>query len=376
MHSEFYNVELDRIRYSLVWENSATLYNALDIKEDDKVLVITSAGCNVLNALLKSPAAVVAIDLNPVQNKLLLLKKHIIEHHHYPVFKSILGLNGVQKAKEAWFKIEKTLPAQEKLYWSQFFLSHPEGIFTSGKLEHYITNFFRTLPSDIQQHLNQLIRCDEISQQKDYFFSHLHNSGFKELFIQYFDEVNLSKGRDPKLFKYATESGGESFYIRLLSQISNLLVKNNFFFRFFFFGAEGLDDNILPPCYQEKNYEKLKNNIHRLSIKDGEAIDFLLSEEGKTITKASLSNIFEYTSAAEFDKVYSSLFTNNQILNKVIFWNLLNEQGIPEKHTFLNETLSNKLISQPDACFYFRNIRIIESSLTKFKTLSNLNDAC
>ena len=31
MNSEFYNVALDRIRYSLVWEDSRTLYGALAI---------------------------------------------------------------------------------------------------------------------------------------------------------------------------------------------------------------------------------------------------------------------------------------------------------------------------------------------------------
>ena len=55
MHSEFYNVALDRIRYSLVWEDSTTLYAGLNIRPGDTVLVITSAGCNALNALLLGP---------------------------------------------------------------------------------------------------------------------------------------------------------------------------------------------------------------------------------------------------------------------------------------------------------------------------------
>ena len=65
MNSEFQNVALDQLRYSLVWEGSATLYRALDIQPDDHVLVITGAGCNVLNTLLQAPRQVTAIDLNP-----------------------------------------------------------------------------------------------------------------------------------------------------------------------------------------------------------------------------------------------------------------------------------------------------------------------
>ena len=43
MQSEFYNVALDRVRYSLVWEDTDTLYNALDISSDDHLLIITDS---------------------------------------------------------------------------------------------------------------------------------------------------------------------------------------------------------------------------------------------------------------------------------------------------------------------------------------------
>ncbi|PIH04228.1 hypothetical protein CS542_01275 [Pedobacter sp. IW39] len=76
MNSEFYNLDLDRIRYSLVWEDSQTFTDRLRSGTNDHLLVITSAGCNALNMLLKDPASVTAADLNPVQNKLLLLKQH------------------------------------------------------------------------------------------------------------------------------------------------------------------------------------------------------------------------------------------------------------------------------------------------------------
>ena len=81
MNSEFANLVLDQVRYSLVWEDSRTLHAALAIGPADHVLVVTSAGCNVLNALLAGPRQVTAIDLNPVQNALLQLKCHLIAHH-------------------------------------------------------------------------------------------------------------------------------------------------------------------------------------------------------------------------------------------------------------------------------------------------------
>jgi S-adenosylmethionine-diacylglycerol 3-amino-3-carboxypropyl transferase len=76
MNSEFARITLDRLRYGLVWEDHATLYQALDLGPDDHALIITSAGCNALNALLAGPRQVTAIDLNPLQNELLALKMH------------------------------------------------------------------------------------------------------------------------------------------------------------------------------------------------------------------------------------------------------------------------------------------------------------
>lgn len=49
MKTAFYEVALDQIRYSLVWEGHQALRTALHFSADDHALVISSAGCNALN---------------------------------------------------------------------------------------------------------------------------------------------------------------------------------------------------------------------------------------------------------------------------------------------------------------------------------------
>lgn len=365
MRSEFYNVELDRIRYSLVWEDSNTLYQGLEIQPADQVLVITSAGCNVLNALLKAPACVTAIDLNPVQNRLLLLKKHLILHCSYATFRALLGLDGAEMVALAWQQVQATLPEDMRRYWSPFFLCHPNGLMAAGKLETYLNGFYKTLGSNLQEKLKHLLLFNEVEAQHNFFLEELHHTPFKEQFTTYFDEANLSKGRDPKLFKYAAESGGAAFYKRLIAQISSVLVKDNFFFRFFFFGPTGIPPEILPPCYQEQNYALLREQLHKLKVVNAEAVDYLLSEEGRKINKASLSNIFEYTSPKEFSQVYQRLFAAPDRNLRMIFWNLLQDQGADMAsdqwlHAALSETLS-----KTDACFYFRNVRVQANVLSE-----------
>ncbi len=355
MNSEFKHLSLDSIRYSLVWEDSETLFQALQITEDDELLIITSAGCNVLNALLKRPKGVTAIDLNPNQNRLLELKKHLILHHDFETYITLSGFLVPNEVKKAFNELLKSLDDVEGDFWTDYFRNNPEGLITAGRLEKYIGSFLHTLPSQIQEDVKRLITFDSVESQFDFFIKNLDNGDFKTAFIEYFDDKNLSKGRDPKLLKYAEETGGVTFYNRLKKQLSTTLVKNNFYFRFFFFGPQQIPGQILPPCYQRENFELLKQQIHKLKIVESEAIDFLSSEQGKIFNKACLSNIFEYTSHDEFQLVCNVLSEKVSHHLQVVFWNLLNEQGGRVFRRPLGLELKEEKISSK-SCFYFKNV--------------------
>lgn len=354
MNSEFYNLDLDRIRYSLVWEDSQTLYRSLKISTNDHLLVITSAGCNALNMLLKDPASVTAADLNPVQNKLLLLKQHIILNFDYELYHDLLGLAGETAVKEAKQRILPNLPTADQAFWAAFLEENPGGLLLSGKLEKFMMGFHQSLSQEQQELIHQLITFDTIEEQYKFFVEKLDKSSFKQTFITYYSDENLSNGRDPKLLKHVDESGGIVFYQRLLLQASSSLLKDNFYFRFIFFGLQDLPDQVLPPCYRRENYSKLRENMDRLQVIQGEAIAYLLSAPGLKITKASLSNIFEYISHEEFQEVCLSLAKHPERDLQLIFWNLLNIQG----ENFFPSANRIKLESQnlsQESCFYFKN---------------------
>lgn len=359
MHSEFQALALDSLRYALVWESSATLYQALRLGPADHALVITGAGCNVLNALLTPAARVTATDLNPAQNALLALKRHVIQHHPYPAFRGLLGFDGPAAVADAWARVGPTLPAPEQAHWAGFFADNPAGIFTAGRLERYVTAFLPTLAPALQAGLRQLLACETVAAQQAFFRAELASTAFREQFIHYFDDANLSKGRDARLFAHAAEAGGAAFYRRLDQHLGAQLARDNFFFRFFFFGPEGLPQAVLPPCYQEANYLRLRARLPALRVHTGEAVDFLLSPAGRVVTKASLSNIFEYVSAAEFARVGAALGQRPGPL-RVVFWNLLQAQaGAPAPGVPLLATESARLSAQ-EGCFYFRDVRVLQ----------------
>ena len=363
MQSEFNNVALDRIRYSLVWEAASTLAAALDVQPTDNVLVVSSAGCNVLNTLLLGPRHVTAIDLNPVQNQLLRFKCYLIRHHAPAVLRTLLGLDGRAAVQATWQALEPGLPADLRAYWASFFENNPAGLLTAGRLESYVTGFLATLPAALQYHLRQLLHQESVAAQYQYFLAHLHGTAFQQQFLTYFNDANLSYGRDPQLFRYATQTGAEAFYTRLDHQLATELVRDNFFFRFFFFGPENLPEAVLPPCYQQQNFWQLRARLGRLTLTTGEATEYLLSEAGRRITKASLSNVFEYVSALEFERVTEALFANGQSL-RVVFWNLLQTQAASGTSTVpLAADLSERVFERPGGCFYFHSARVLDVEL-------------
>jgi S-adenosylmethionine-diacylglycerol 3-amino-3-carboxypropyl transferase len=77
--------------YNTCWEDPAVDRLALNLGEDDTVLVITSAGCNVLDYALTGPQRIHAVDANPRQNALMELKLAGIRGLDYPDFFATFG---------------------------------------------------------------------------------------------------------------------------------------------------------------------------------------------------------------------------------------------------------------------------------------------
>lgn len=358
MQSEFARIPLDRLRYGLVWEGHATLYQALALGPADHALIITSAGCNALNALLASPRRVTAIDLNPVQNQLLHLKAHAIAHHPPAVLRGLLGLAGPAAVAQATAALQATLPAAEFASWAAYLAQNPRGLLLAGQLENYVTGFLPTLPPADQTKLRHLLTFSTLATQLAYFEQEL-NQEFWTQFITYFDAANLSRGRDPRLFRYAADAGGATFYERLRRHLARHLARDNFFLRFLFFGPENLPEAILPPCYQAAHHARLRARLPRLHLVAGEASDYLLSAAGQSVTKASLSNIFEYVSPAEFGRVSRALAARPTPL-RAVFWNLLQAQAPRRTAAVPLLPATSAALSAQEACFYFGGVRVLE----------------
>ena len=77
--------------YNTCWEDPAVDRQALQLGPRDRVLVITSAGCNALDYALQGPAQIDAVDANPRQTALLELKLAGIHKLGFDDFFALFG---------------------------------------------------------------------------------------------------------------------------------------------------------------------------------------------------------------------------------------------------------------------------------------------
>lgn len=361
MQSEFARIPLNRIRYSLVWEDCRTLVRALRPGPADAALVITSAGTNVLATLLRRPRRVVAIDLNPLQNALLELQCHVVRFHSADELRGLLGLEGRTGVARAWARVAPTLAEAPRAHWQRFFAEQEDGILTAGQLEAYITDYRRAAPAAERAHLRALLACPTVAVQTAYFEQYLHGGDFEARFTQWFADENLSQGRDPRLFRYAPEPGGPVFYQRLVRRLRTRRLADDFFARLFFFEPTELPEALLPAPWQRGCFGALRAALPTLSIHTGEAVEYLLSPAGADITCASLSNIFEYVAPADFVRCGQELATRRAAPLRFVFWNLLQDQQLDSAADFENDSPRTAALSATDGCFFFRNVRLYET---------------
>jgi S-adenosylmethionine-diacylglycerol 3-amino-3-carboxypropyl transferase len=107
----------NRLIYNTCWEDPAIDRQLLGLGPDSAVVVITSAGCNVLDYLLDDPASIHAVDMNYRQNALLALKLALIRHGAFDALFRLFGQGSSPAYLEIYAAVRSWLPDWARGYW-------------------------------------------------------------------------------------------------------------------------------------------------------------------------------------------------------------------------------------------------------------------
>ena len=106
--------------YNACIEDPAADRAAFDLSSGDRVLVITSGGCNALDYLLAGAGAVDAVDLNPCQNALLKFKVAAIRSLDHAAFWELFGAGRSPRAGEIYHDaVRRRLSPPARRYWDR-----------------------------------------------------------------------------------------------------------------------------------------------------------------------------------------------------------------------------------------------------------------
>ncbi len=335
MRSEIANkMDWDQVRYSVVWEDWRMLQQALEIRADDDVLSISSAGDNAFALLLEQPRSVTCVDLNPAQNALVALKVAAIKAFDRDAFVAFLGLRPSDDRWRLFERIAGELEPDVAAYWAEQRAAIETGVIHAGRLETFFRGFQTGPLRDCHsaETIEQLLRFDDIDAQAAYFGEVVATPDFASAFADYFSEENMgSHGRDPAQYEHvgALDSGAY-FWTRFVDCCTRLPMARNFYMQFFL-SSRYLDLEQGPRYLRSAEYERLRGLLDRLDLRTAQLEEVLAEAGPGRYSKANLSNIFEYTSDLLAEQMLRRFSDALRPGGRIAYWNLLVSRSCPER---------------------------------------------
>ena len=318
------HMSFDIIRYAQLWEDSAILNRALEVKDSDRVLSISSAGCNVLSLLLRRPEVIIATDLNPVQNGILALKLAAIKELSHQDLVELVGIVPSTRRLELLDRLHDEQWLALTAFWPEHRQQIEKGLPTQGRLDQFLAHFAKEVIAKLPgiEGFRECFLSLRLDLQKK-LVPMFHDPAFKAKFLHTFNQKMLENGRDPAQFRYVEQSNiGEYFYRRFIESFSERPLYANPYMYFCLFG-EPIDFRLGYDYARPENFATLQQLAGRVKIHTA-AIESLLDHpDCARVDKANLSNIFEYMSVENMNQILIQLSERMPRGGRVAFWNLL-----------------------------------------------------
>jgi S-adenosylmethionine-diacylglycerol 3-amino-3-carboxypropyl transferase len=273
--------------YNTCWEDPALDRQALKLTADDRLLVITSAGCNALDYLLAGCGEVNAVDVNPIQNALLELKTAACRTLDHESFFALFGKGRSPYARQMYFdSIRPELSAPARAYWDKhivFFLGkgwrksfYFRG--TSGLLAKLVL-VNAHVAHRLRDPIEELLEARSVEEQREIYLSKIRKriwTPWLKWFLSRSLTLSLLGVPWPQREEITTQyPGGVSHFIRdaVESVVTELPFHDNYFWRVYFQGY--YTPECCPEYLKKENFESLRTAVQRLKIHTTTVTDFL-----------------------------------------------------------------------------------------------------
>jgi S-adenosylmethionine-diacylglycerol 3-amino-3-carboxypropyl transferase len=302
----FQIVHRHQLVYNTCWEDPRLDRAALGLGPGDRVLVITSAGCNVLDYALAGAGRIHAVDVNPRQNALLELKLAGIRRLEFEDFFAMFGRGRLDRAGDVYAGVlrrELSPPAQH--YWDrriEFFSPGNARPFyfrgASGTLAWILRAYARL--RRMRGGLEAILEARTVAQQREIYDRDLYER-FWSPWIRSFlrRDFVLSLAGVPRAQREQVDRaypGGIAGFLHdsLEAVFARLPLADNYFWRVYIHG--GYSRTCCPEYLKPENFARLKEGlIEGIEVHTASVEEFLQRHE-QPITRFVLLDHMDWMS--------------------------------------------------------------------------------
>ena len=346
MTNKLKNSIFQKIGYSTCWEDPSIIQKALKIEKGDRVLSISSSGCNILNFLLHDPKEILAVDYDPNQQYLLELKIKAIKNLNYREFLAILGVTPSDEREEIYSYIRDSLEHNTRIFWDNKIELIKKGILYNGEIERYAKIFGKYLCFlKGEKVIKQFFKCETIKEQSDYFYKNIHSMPYILFLIleynKYIFQIRLShrlfseflvKRKKPsdEDFIFIKKNSYSTDYLKKIEYVfTNMPIKNNYFASLVLLGYY-IDEECYPSYLKSKYFSLLKKRVNRIKIKNCSLKKALISSPNKSIDKFNLSNVLDWVNIKEFRKHLEIMSKTGRPGSSFCYFSTRFDRGLPK----------------------------------------------
>ena len=283
----FNSVHANNLIYNTCWEDPRLDRQALQLTSKDRLLMITSAGCNALDYALTGPAHIHAVDVNPRQNALLELKLAGIRALDFDDFFQFFGKGHHPECRGLYHRrLRDALPLKARSYWDCH-LDYFDGqgirksfyfMGTAGFCAHLI-NLYINHVAQLRSRIDALLASKTLSSQQDLYFDEVHQSFWKR-WVAWLAGQNgtmyLLGVPQPQIDQIKRHYQSISVFIKecLDAVFGYLPLADNYFWRVYLTGRYTRE--CCPEYLVPENFDRLKSGlVDRISTHTCSVTEFL-----------------------------------------------------------------------------------------------------
>lgn len=334
------------IVYNQCWEDPRLDRVALELTPNDRVVVITSAGCNAIDYALAGAGHVHAVDMNPKQNHLLELKLVGTRNLDYGTFWKLFGQGCLPEWNEVYpSKLRPNLTSDARHYWDRkgtLFRKGSRKSFyfrcTSGTFAWFV-NYYVDRVAKMRDAVNALLAAENVEQQKSLFEQYDLAKKLWKPMIKFAmrRDVTLSLLGVPRAQRKQIDEGYPGGILqfvmdRVEAVFTKIPLKDNYAWRVYLTGE--YSPEACPEYLKPENFERLRNGVADQVTTHTNTVQGFLESHDKPITRFILLDHMDWLSRDPAKAILTAewqAIVNNAAPNARVLWRSAGLDG-----TFIN----------------------------------------